>query len=433
MLTPGAALQSSSAQLLIRLERRGANYAAGMMAGAFGRADGAWYAGYSSAQRPETGRYRLQRTPRRPAAPPRGEHVEAEVMTEALAALNTAHQARLGELHGGSVALDYGDFAGEVQALREGVGVLALEACGFIMVRGPEAATFLTGITTNDVAALAEGAAQPDLMCANKGKILFPLDVVRLSAEQYLVITEPGQLDRVAAHMDAYHIREDAEIGMVPLVRLDLIGPAAEAALTALGHDPDQPRGRFNEQPVFTVRYPLGTSPRMMVVLPGAVAADWLQALLGAHPGARLAGFEAYDEVRIWAGVPRFGADFGEENLPAEAALYDRLNFRKGCYVGQEVHARLHYRGRVNQKLMAVDMPDATAETLAPGQELYRDGHTVGVLTSLARLAREGRRRGIAITRSKYIEPEVALATAPDAEGIMQVAPLATDLGQRRA
>lgn len=354
-------------------------------------------------------------------------------MPPALQALHTAHSARLGEVQGTELPLGYGDFAGEVAAIREGLGVLALESAGVIVVRGPDAAEFLSGLTTNDVKRLAPGAVQADLLCANKGKILYPLDVVRLQPAQYLLVTLPGHLEGVAGHLDAYHIREDVEIGRVPLVRLDLLGPGAEAALAALGHSTAAPIGAVEGAPAFTLDWPLGAVPRVLALLPAPHAGAWVERLLAAAPGARLVGFEAYDEVRIAAGVPRFGADFDRGLLPAEAALYTALSFNKGCYVGQEVHARLHHRGHVNRKLCAVAMPDSAAQGLAPGAALYAGEQQAGTLTSLARLAVAGERRGIALVRYQHLSAGTALATAPDAPAEVRTAPLATDLGSARA
>lgn len=357
---------------------------------------------------------------------------EAQTTGTALEGLHTARGARFGEVAGVRLPLDYGDFAAEVAAMRTGLGVLDLESCGVIVVRGPDAAELLHGLTTNDIKRLREGQVQPNLICATKGKIRYPVDVVRVQAEQFLLVTHPGHLDGVATHLDSYHIREEAEIGRVPLVRVDLIGPGAEAALAALGHATAEPVGRYREGPLLTLGYPLGAVPRVMVLAAAPHAQAWVEALLAAAPEARLVGYEAFDEVRIQAGVPRFGVDFDRDFLPAEAALYDHISFNKGCYVGQEVHARLHHRGHVNRKLTAVAMPPAVAEGLAPDADLYADGKAVGILTSLSRLEVDGERRGIALVRWQYLESGAALAPAADAPATLRMEPVATDLGVAR-
>jgi folate-binding protein YgfZ len=125
--------------------------------------------------------------------------------------------------------------------------------------------------------------------------------------------------------------------------------------------------------------------------------------------------------------------DFDRDFLPAEAALYDHLSFNKGCYVGQEVHARLHHRGHVNRKLCAVTLPEAAAQGAQPGDRLYADGEAVGGLTSLARLPVDGQRRGIAVMRWQALQDGAPLALAPDGPAAVRPLALATDLGAARA
>lgn len=357
--------------------------------------------------------------------------------SQALQALHAAHHARFGEARGARLPLDYGDFEGEVAALRSGVGLLSGEAAGVIAVRGPDAAEYLNGLTTNDVQHLREGHAQPNLLCGTKGKILNAVEVVRTSAEQYLVVTAPDALAGVAAHLEAYHVREDVALGRVPLVRLDLIGPETEAALAAVGAGTAAPIGSWREAPLLTVAHPLGPLPGALVLLPEPHAPAWAEALLAAHPGLRMVGFEAFDEVRILAGVPRFGVDYGPQHLPAEAALYDHLSFTKGCYVGQEVHARLHHRGHVNRKLCAVRIPAALAGSLgpalAPGTPLFAGGEEVGLLTSLARLAVDGTRAGIALVRYTHLATGEPVAPAAGAPAEVRLGALSTDIGVHRA
>jgi aminomethyltransferase len=157
------------------------------------------------------------------------------------------------------------------------------------------------------------------------------------------------------------------------------------------------------------------------------------EALLAARPEARLVGLEAFDEARIWAGVPRFGVDFDTDFLPSEAGLESHLSHNKGCYVGQEIHARLHFRGHPNRKLVALRLPAALAEGLASEAALYAGGQHVGRITSLARLARKGLRAGIGLLRYQVTQERPRLALAPDGEAAIDLAPVATDLGAPRA
>ncbi|MBI4081896.1 MAG: hypothetical protein HY423_04725 [Candidatus Lambdaproteobacteria bacterium] len=347
-----------------------------------------------------------------------------------LHALQEARGASFAEAGGCPLPLGFGDFAGELEAIRSGLGVLALEGWGVLLVRGPEGGAYLNGLVTSNVSALPVGHAQHALLCASRGKILFETLVGRAKPEDFLVLTAPGEAEGVAKHLDFYHVREEVQIGPVGLVRLDLLGPGAAPALAALGLAPGT--SAFGGGPLVAFADPLPALPRVLALLPPPQAPAFIEALLAATPGARLVGFEAYDEARIQAGLPRMGPDFGRDHLPGEAALYSHLSFSKGCYVGQEPHARMQHRGHPNRKLVAVRLPEAPAAGLAAGSPLYRGDEPVGTLTSLARTAAGGERRGIALIRYTVVTEGVALAPRSGGAAQVRLFPLATDLGAAR-
>ncbi len=347
----------------------------------------------------------------------------------------TAHPAHRQETPGKPVPLGYGDFGAEAAAVENGAGVMDWSACGVIGVRGPDTAVFLNGVTTNNIKALPKGRAQENLLCATKGKILHAVLVVHTKDDEFLVITEPGEADAVALYIENYHVREDLVLGIAGLSRLDVLGPQAAAAIERLGCAP-APAGAFTSHtqrglPVLALNLPLGGLPRWIVLLPPPAALGVVEALLAA-PRALRVGLDAWEEARIWAGVPRFGVDFGPDHLPAEAGIATHIAFDKGCYVGQEIHARMHYRGHPNRKLVAVRMPDAAAAGMQVGSHLYQGDPVAGQLTSLARRSRAGQRAGIAMVRYPLAAGGSALAPAAGADASIAVRPLATDLGGSR-
>ena len=120
-------------------------------------------------------------------------------MPDSLQALHSAHQARVMDVQGKPLPLGYGDFEGEVAAIEGGLGILVMEAGGVVLVRGPDAELFLTGLTTNDVKGLPPGMARHNLLCATKGKILHHIIVARAKAEDFIVLSEPGASKRSSA------------------------------------------------------------------------------------------------------------------------------------------------------------------------------------------------------------------------------------------
>ena len=106
----------------------------------------------------------------------------------------------------------------------------------------------------------------------------------------------------------------------------------------------------------------------------------------------RVFGDEAYDVLRVEAGMPRFGAEIDEQVMPAEAGVVDRaVSFTKGCYIGQEPVARLHYRGHANRGLRSILLDGALP---AAGATVEVEGREVGRITSAVESPTIGRARG---------------------------------------
>ena len=350
-------------------------------------------------------------------------------MTGALAGLQAAQGAITDQA---GVALRYGDLADEVAAVESSAGLFDPGPCGVIIIRGPQAGPFLNGLVTTDVEALALGKLQHTLICANKGKILHHCRLVRSKAEEYLLITEPGELEAVGAYLDFYHIREELQMGQSGLVRLDLLGPAVPGVLRSHDIAEVSVDGRFAEGALVTLSDPLGHLPRTLVLIPESNAPAFVDALIFGEPAVRLMGLESCEELRIRAGLPRFGTDYGQDHLPAEAAVLSHVSFTKGCYVGQEIHARMHHRGHPNRKLVVVEWPETHTPALNPGSALFHDGTEVGRITSQNQVPVDGKRRAIAMVRYTAVKQGALLAAAIDEAPAISMTPLRTDLGGAR-
>jgi len=98
-------------------------------------------------------------------------------------------------------------------------------------------------------------------------------------------------------------------------------------------------RWNFQTQPIISVLSPLGRIPRFVNIIPQTVFTDFIKHLLETPHRLALVGFEAFDHLRIDAGIPWAGVDYTQDNFPQEAALMDHISYNKGCYIGQETHA----------------------------------------------------------------------------------------------
>jgi tRNA-modifying protein YgfZ len=221
---------------------------------------------------------------------------------------------------------------------------------GFVGVRGPDAASYLQAMVSNDVEALGPGESCEALLLTAKGRVIAPMTVYRRSADDYVLLTEP----ELAGPLRAALLRSRF---------------AAKVAIELEEHTSVLVVGR--ETP------PGGIANREF----GVAAYELLDE---ETPAWGEIGDEELEQLRIRAGIPRYGRELDDRVLPAEAGL-DRtaIDFEKGCYPGQEPVARQHYRGRVNRTLRVLELEGD--ELPAYDAELTYEGKAVGRVTSCAR------------------------------------------------
>ncbi|MFN8163860.1 MAG: folate-binding protein [Solirubrobacterales bacterium] len=252
----------------------------------------------------------------------------------------------------------------QYRQLREECGLLDRSDRGKLLVSGPDAAEYLQGQLTNDVEALEPGEGQYAALLDRKGHMQADMRVLRPAAEAQLWLdTEPEGLEAARRHLQMYKIGREAEVADVTEERaiLSLIGPrSVEVAGTAA-----LPENACEAASVGTVEcLAVGTRDGIDLVVPTAEAERLTEALLGA--GAVPVSREAAEIVRVESGAPRFGAEMGSETMPAEAGIVEEaVSFTKGCYIGQETVARLHYKGKPNRRLRGLRL-SGQAEQGAP-------------------------------------------------------------------
>ncbi|HEU4906037.1 MAG TPA: glycine cleavage T C-terminal barrel domain-containing protein [Solirubrobacterales bacterium] len=260
----------------------------------------------------------------------------------------------------------------QYRQLREECGLLDRSARGKLIVSGGEAAEYLQGQLTSDVEALAPGEGQYAALLDRKGHMQADMRVLRTSPEELWIDTEPEALEAARRHLEMYKIGRDVAIADVSSERamLSLIGPrSAEPAGTA-----PLPEHASEATAIAGVEcLAVGAAQGIDLIVKAAEAERLREALLGA--GAAAVGPEAAEILRIEAGTPRFGAEMGPETMPAEAGIVERaISFTKGCYIGQEPVARLHYKGRPNRHLRGLEL----SAPAAPGTSLRLGEKEVG-------------------------------------------------------
>jgi folate-binding protein YgfZ len=257
----------------------------------------------------------------------------------------------------------------QYRQLREECGVLDRSGRGKLLLRGSEAAEYLQGQLTNDIEALELGEGCYAALLDRKGHMQADMRVLRIAEEEIWVDVEASALETTRRHLEMYKIGREVEIEDVTSERaiLSLIGPrSAETA-----GSPPLPEHACESHAIGgTECLAVGTALGIDLIVPSGDA-DRLRAAL-AEAGAVEVSAEAAEIVRIEAGTPRFGAEMDSSTMPAEAGIVEAaVNFEKGCYIGQETVARLHYRGKPNRHLrgLRLSAPVATGAPLALGDK----------------------------------------------------------------
>jgi folate-binding protein YgfZ len=257
----------------------------------------------------------------------------------------------------------------QYRQLREECGLLERAARGKLAVHGAEAAEYLQGQLTNDVEALPVGGGCYAALLDRKGHVQADMRVLRLGEEEIWLDTEPEGLDAARRHLQMYKVGHQVEVEDATSGQsiLSLLGPRSAEIAAA---PPLAELACARTTVAGTECLAAGTRGGLDLIVAAAESARLRAALIDA--GAAEVGPEAVEILRVEAGVPRFGAEITSETMPAEAGIVDSaVSFTKGCYIGQEPVARLHYKGRPNRHLrgLALSAPAGAGAGLRLGEK----------------------------------------------------------------
>jgi folate-binding protein YgfZ len=273
-------------------------------------------------------------------------------------------------------------------AMTEGAALVDRSESGKLALTGPEAKAFLNGQVTNDIEALTVGTGCYAALLTHKGKMLADLRVLEIETptgeSPLLLLCERPALQALFDAIRRFKVGFDCELHKRTVERglLSLIGPRSQELAGEVPAEEHANRaGSIAGADVLLVRTDAGVD----VVCDSADTDRVREALLAA--GAFEIDAATADVVRVEHGRPRYGIDLDDSVIPQEAGLNERaVSFTKGCYVGQETVARLHYRGKPNRHLRGLRLH----EEVAPGTPLQLGDREVGKLTSVARSPRFG-------------------------------------------
>ena len=276
----------------------------------------------------------------------------------------------------------------ETAALATGAAVHDLGWLRRVAVRGEDRFRWLSGMVTNMVNDLGPSHGAWNLVLNAQGRIQGDLTVWRSAENLYLDIAA-DQYERLMAHFERFIIMDDVEL--VPLTRdvaLGLTGPQAgevlaRVGLPALSEPMTRVHVEWNGMDLRLEREHGAGAAHYIIWVPEAQLSKlWKYLRTG---GAVAVGAAAVEAFRIAEGVPAYGVDIAERDLPQETSQTRALHFSKGCYLGQEIVERIRSRGNVHRHLRQLEL---SGPVPGPGTELRSEGGAVaGQLTSAAELA----------------------------------------------
>ncbi len=274
------------------------------------------------------------------------------------------------------------DLATDYAAFRESAGAVELPR-DFVRAAGPDVVPFLQGQLSQDVAGLSTGASTWALLLQPQGKVVGFLRVLRVAEEEFVLETDAGFADAVIERLNRFKLRVKADLDPLDWKCVAVRGPRSHELVE---------RG-------------------VVADWPGLPGADLIGESVSPPQGVPWCSPEAYEAVRIEAGIPVMGRELDESTIPAEAGVVDRsVSFTKGCYTGQELVARIDSRGgNVPRRLRGVVL----GEEAPVGAAVEADGKEVGRLTSVAYSPGLGASVALAYVR-RAVEPPAEVVVTWD-------------------
>jgi folate-binding protein YgfZ len=331
-----------------------------------------------------------------------------------LEAAHRRHGASMSRHDGWLLPASYGDAAAEYEAVREGgAGLIDLSTRGRFHVSGSESVAFLNGLITNDMKTLAQGrwmrAAFPNV----QGRLLASVRVINRD-DSFLIDTEAATYPQVQKLLERFTLAGDFRLADLSSETLMLSVQGArslEIVGGLLGQDNVRVEQggvrmlKWREENLTLLRATHTGEDGFDLFVSAREAENLWDALVAS--GARPVGHDALEMLRIEAGQPRYPVDMNETNVVLETGLDDAVSFTKGCYIGQEIIARIHWRGHVAKRLAGLSLDEGAAGPLIPPESKVKaeDGREIGRITSATHSPRLNRTIALGYLKYDYLKP----------------------------
>lgn len=324
------------------------------------------------------------------------------------------------EEKGWSVPANYGNVEEEYQAAKTSAVLFDLSHRGKLEVSGEDAPSFLNNLSTNDIANMPLGAGCEAFLLTSTAKVISHLRIYHVllhgGVHALLLDTEPGEGEKTIQHLDKYLISEQVELAdrTREFAFLRLAGPQSRQVLQkALLDDVPDLEDHLHVERTFGTNAHANVRRHDLLALEGydivclnEVAPTVWQLLTEA--GAKPAGTEAHELLRVEAGMPVYGVDIDENRFVVEVdRIPQTICYEKGCFLGQEPIVMARDRGQAKRIFLGVKLPGDQA--VAAGTKLMAEGKEAGVITSSIVSPALGSPIGLAYVRRTHQEPGTLL------------------------
>ncbi|MGD9563777.1 MAG: folate-binding protein YgfZ [Pyrinomonadaceae bacterium] len=274
---------------------------------------------------------------------------------------------------------------------------------GLFAVWGKESVQFLDGLITNDVKTLEDRAEMLAAFPNAQGRLLALVRVLR-QGERFLIETEEATRERLFQNLFRFTFAGDFFVE-------DLSEQYQYFEIWSAQSEPPASAGGFS----------FSTGRSFAQFIPTAAAADFRDDLL--KSGSLEISEELYETLRIESGIPKYGVDMDETTIVPELGLEGMISYSKGCYIGQEIIARIHFRGHVAKQLTGLlSEPDAVATGLLPGAELTTvDGKNAGRITSVTGSPKLEKLAALAYVRYEHLAAGTQLSAGDEMVTVSQL------------
>jgi tRNA-modifying protein YgfZ len=342
-----------------------------------------------------------------------------DVMTSPLDDLFVSLGYNLDQSNGRSIIKYFTSPENEMNALYNGVGCVDLSTSGILELRGKDVLDFLHRITSNSIKDLPKEGIGKTIFTTEKGRIIDTAAVLNFDDYQILVCNGANKL-KIKNWIEKYVITDDLKVADNPgkYILFKLVGPQADSFITLVCGNyvnnilPNKFKVVNSEGMIFfTAKFIDQREHPMYWILADNQNGQKLISFLHNTTGPfdfSFIGEYSWDAYRIEQGIPAAPNEINDQYNPHEVNLLDMVSFSKGCYIGQEVIARLDTYDKVQKNLFGVIFPEPVEEN--EKFTLYNEeGNEVGTITSAAYSVRFKKYLGLGVIRKAYLEEGVQL------------------------